>query len=71
MQNRKQNNQRAAIRVACAARGITIEQLGESYVVRGLGVDLRTSDLANLDPDDLKPYQPRERMQADNFSSKR
>ena len=58
MQDRKQI-QRELIVHECARRGITVKQKGHAYVLTGVGVDLLTADLANLDIHALAPYQPR------------
>ena len=50
---------RERIRLECERRGITIEQRGgQCYLLRGLGVDLVTTDLAVVAGGDLRPYLP-------------
>jgi len=54
----RKQQQREAVKAECAQRGITIAPRGNGWKLRGLGVDLVVSDLANLDANDLAPYQP-------------
>ncbi|MDP3512694.1 MAG: hypothetical protein Q8S20_08085 [Sulfuritalea sp.] len=62
MYDRRQQTQREAIATECAKRGIAIEKRGNSYLLRGAGVDVQTVDLALLTAFDLAPHWPRERM---------
>lgn len=48
-----------AIRELIEARRLTLTQQGKTYRVTGFGVDLRTTDLRTITPEQLKPYQRR------------
>jgi len=56
--DRKQQ-QRETIRAECLKRGIKVEPRGIAFALSGFGVDLIVADLAMLDAEALKPYQPR------------
>lgn len=57
MQDRT-TQQREAIKAEAARRGIKVTQRGNGWKLHGPGVDIAVSDLANLDANDLAPYQP-------------
>lgn len=50
--------QREQIIDECARLGIVIAQRGQAVSLTGRGVSILVSDLANLDPRDLAPYEP-------------
>ena len=60
----KNERQRAIVLAECQRRGITIQQQGKAWVLRGPGVDLLVADLASVTLDNLEPHLPRERMRA-------
>lgn len=67
MHDQRRQEQREFIRGECAQRRIKVIQCGQTYSLRGPGVDLMTADLANLDVNDLAPFQPRPRERDKRF----
>ena len=53
----RKQRQREAIRAECQRRGIKVETRGNAFSLTGPGVSLLAADLANLDANDLRPYQ--------------
>ena len=47
------------IRNLIEQRGLTLTQVGKVWRIRGFGVDISTTDLKTVTPDQLRPYQRR------------
>lgn len=47
------------IRNLIEQRGLTLTQSGKVWRIRGFGVDISTTDLKTVTPDQLRPYQRR------------
>lgn len=47
------------IRNLIEQRGLTLTQVGKVWRIMGFGVDIRTTDLRTVTPDQLRPYQRR------------
>lgn len=50
---------REVIRDLIEQRGLTLTQVGKVWRIRGFGVHIDTTDLQNVLPDQLQPYQRR------------
>lgn len=49
----------AAILDLIEQRGLTLTQAGKVWRTRGFGLDIATTDLKTVTPDQLRPYQRR------------
>lgn len=55
----RHNQKRRMVMAEIQRRGLNIIQMGKAWRVYGVGVDILTTDLAHMDPDNLRPYQQR------------
>lgn len=52
-------SRREVIKDLIEQRGLTLTQVGKVWRIRGFGVDVATTDLRTVTPDQLRPYQRR------------